>query len=197
MYIEHCIESSYYCNNKGAKTGDNYFYPKIGRTLFDYVINHKPKLIIEFGVLHGFSTTCMAQALKQLGTGKIHSYDLWEHAEYNHGQRLSSVEKTLQDLKLNEFVELKTGNVFELLKQNKVDISDVDLIHIDINNDGDKLLDMFNLLQQYNFKGDVLFEGGIKERDNCWWMKEFNKTPIRNLEFEVLNSNYPGISKIK
>ena len=197
MYIEYPIKSSYYCNNKGAAEGDNYFYPRIGRTLYDYVIDTKPSTIIEFGVLHGFSTTCMAQALKDIGSGKIYGYDLWEREKYNHGQRLSQVKSTLEKYDLDEFVELKSGDTFDVLESNNIDFSCVDLIHIDINNDGDKLSQILNLLQKNAYNGDILFEGGLEDRDNCWWMKKFNKKPMSELDYNILNSNYPGISKIK
>ena len=48
---------------------------------------------------------------------------------------------------------------------------------------------------------DILFEGGIVDRDNCWWMKEFNKKPMNalkdKLNYRTLNKNYPGISLIE
>ena len=197
MYIEYPIESSYYCNNKGAKEGDNYFYPEIGRTLYDYVVDNEPNVIIEFGVLHGFSTICMAQALKHIGSGKIYGYDLWEQEKYNHGQRLPEVKNTLNKYNLDTFVELKYGDIFTFLESDEINLSKVDLIHIDINNDGDKLSHIFNLLQKNKYNGDVLFEGGISDRDNCWWMKEFNKKPINELKYDILNKKYPGISKKK
>jgi len=197
MYLEYPIESSYYCNNLGAATGVNHFYPGIGRTLYNYIIDAKPNVIIEFGVLHGFSTTCMAQALRDIGTGKIYGYDLWEREKYNHGQRLSQVKNTLEKYNLNKFVELRSGDIFNVLQSNDIDFEYVDLIHIDVNNDGDKLSRIFDLLQTKSYNGDILFEGGIEARDNCWWMKKFNKSPICNLQFEILNLNYPGISRIK
>ncbi len=197
MYIEPQIESSYYCNNKGKKNITPYYYPKIGKTLYDYIINTKPKTILEFGVLHGFSTCCMSQALKKNKQGKIYAYDLWENEKFNHGQRLLKVQNTLEKYNLSDFVDLQYGDIFTCLKK---DVQNADLIHIDINNDGDKLSKIINLLKSHKYQGDVLFEGGIYERDNCWWMIEFNKKPINSIKliqnFSILNSNYPGLSKI-
>ena len=89
------------------------------------------------------------------------------------------------------------GDTFDVLESDHVNFKCVDLIHIDINNDGDKLIRIFDLLRKNAYNGDILFEGGLEARDNCWWMKKFNKTPMSNLQFEILNSNYPGISKLK
>ena len=71
MFIEPNIESSYLINNKGKKIGEPYYNPKIGQTLYDYVVKTKPKVIVEFGVLFGYSTICMAQALRDIGCGGI------------------------------------------------------------------------------------------------------------------------------
>jgi len=129
--------------------------------------------------------------------GKIYAYDLWENEKFNHGQRLLKVQNTLEKYNLSDFVDLQYGDIFTCLKK---DVQNADLIHIDINNDGDKLSKIINLLKSHKYQGDVLFEGGIYERDNCWWMIEFNKKPINSIKliqnFSILNSNYPGLSKI-
>lgn len=198
MYIEYPIESSYYCNNKGVRDCDNYFYPEIGRTFYEYVIDTKPNTIIEFGVLHGFSTVCMAQALQDIGAGKIYAYDVWEQEAYDHGQRILNTQTILEKYKLDKFVELRTGDIFNWLETCKS--CNADLIHVDINNDGDKMLRVIDKLKSINYSGDILFEGGIVDRDNCWWMEEFSKTPMNSIKskisYQVLNKNYPGISLI-
>ena len=45
--------------------------------LYDIVKDFKPKKIIEFGPGRGQTTVTMALALKEIGSGKINSYDLW------------------------------------------------------------------------------------------------------------------------
>jgi hypothetical protein len=46
----------------------------------------------------------------------------------------------------------------------------------------------------------MIFEGGSVERDNIEWMKKYNKVPINSIKniinYEVLNQNFPSISKI-
>jgi len=197
MYVEPKIKSSYYINNKGSKLGKLYFKPDIGKTIYDYVIETKPKVIVEFGVLFGFSTVCMSQALRDLNNGgKIYAFDLWEKSKYNHGQTIELVDDILKDYELQDFVKLDYGGSADCLS----DIKNVDLIHIDINNDGDRLIDFISdIKNKHKVDCDILFEGGIVERDNCWWMNKFKKTPINYIkntfDYVVLNENYPGISK--
>lgn len=199
MYVEPKIKSSYYINNKGSKLGKLYFKPNIGKTIYDYVIENKPKVIVEFGVLFGFSTVCMSQALRDLNNGgKIYAFDLWEKSKYNHGQTIELVNDILKEYELQDFVKLDYGGSADSLSN----IKDVDLIHIDINNDGDRLMNFItDIKNKHKVNCDILFEGGIIERDNCWWMNEFKKTPINhlrnNFDYVILNKNYPGISKIK
>lgn len=198
MYVEPKIKSSYYINNKGSKLGKLYFKPNIGKTIYDYVIENKPKVIVEFGVLFGFSTVCMSQALRDLNNGgKIYAFDLWEKSKYNHGQTIELVDDILKEYELQDFVKLDYGGSADCLS----DIKDVDLIHIDINNDGDSLKKMIqNIRVDNGITCDILFEGGTLERDNCWWMKKFNKKPINDVkedfDYIVLNKNFPSISFI-
>ncbi len=197
MYVEPNIKSSYFINNKGAEHDELYFKPNIGRTIYDYVIKTKPKIIVEFGVLFGFSTVCMAQALRDLNNnGKIYAFDLWEQSDYNHGQTIQIVQDNLDKFNLQQFVNLKQGGDTSYIS----DIEDIDLIHIDINNDGDKLKKLITDIKSIkDNKSDILFEGGIDDRDACWWMKKFDKTPISDIknqfDYVILNKRYPGISK--
>ncbi|MHB1316305.1 MAG: O-methyltransferase [Minisyncoccota bacterium] len=65
------IESSYQKND-------------LGKTLYDFVLEHKPKKIIEFGALYGYSTVAMAMALDEIGEGEIIVYDLFEDYSWTH-----------------------------------------------------------------------------------------------------------------
>ena len=197
MYKEPNIQSSYLINNKGIGEGDLYFKPNIGKTIYDFIIDTQPKIIVEFGVLYGFSTICMAQALRDLDNGgKIYAFDLWEKAKYNHGQTMQMVVDNLNKFNLQNFVTLECSGDTECLEK----INNIDLIHIDINNDGDSLKKMIqNIRVDNGITCDILFEGGTLERDNCWWMKKFNKKPIndvkKDFDYIVLNKNFPSISK--
>ena len=203
MYVEPEIDSSYFINNKGAKIGEPFYRPQIGKLLYDSVMETRPRIIFEFGVLHGFSTICMAQALRDLSElnqgvmhGKIYACDVWEHGAYGHGQSMEKTQDNLNKYGVAEYVELRRGDFHNEIKRMQDNDWSVDFMHIDINNCGELIPKILNLKLQRPCT--VLFEGGIKERDECWWMTEFNRKPITSFErkYELLSQNYPGLSKI-
>lgn len=195
MYIEPQIESSYYHNNKGAHPSKNvepFLYPKIGKKIYDTIIEKKPKVVVEFGVLNGFSTVCIAQALRDLGSGKLYSYDLWEKYPYKRGNK-EIVSSNLEKYNLTEYVELCDGDFHEWCNQRH----ECDLLHLDVNNDG-------NIIEMVNQKidwCDIIFEGGSEERDNCWWMVEFQRRPINDVKsltnYKVIVDEFPSLSIIE
>ena len=69
MYLQPNIESFYNIHN-------------IGQSLYDIVIKHKPEKIIDFGILNGYSTICLAQAVRDNSFGEIIAYDLFEGYKY-------------------------------------------------------------------------------------------------------------------
>lgn len=44
------------------------------------VRHHRPQLVAEIGTFHGWSTTWLLRALRDNGTGELHSYDIVDHA---------------------------------------------------------------------------------------------------------------------
>ena len=56
MYKEPKIESSYRKNN-------------LGFTLYHTIRMLKPKIVVDFGILYGYSTVAIAQALRDLDEG--------------------------------------------------------------------------------------------------------------------------------
>lgn len=168
----------------------SYKYNDLGRTLYNKVIELKPYRIIDFGVLNGYSTICLAQGCKDNGFGRVKVYDIFDDYEYNHA-KLATLIKNLKEYDLLEWVDIEEKNFFDWVKNPEP----FDLLHLDISNTGD-ILDLvyFHL----NGIGEILFEGGSKQRDNVGWMKVHNKKPINKsvAKFEVINSNFPSISRI-
>lgn len=176
MYKEPEIESSYNLND-------------LGKTIYEEIRNLKPNLVIDFGVLNGYSTICIAQALRDNGKGKVKVYDLFEKYEYNHS-KLETLIKNFKLYHVLDFIEIEEKNFFDWIK----DPEPFDAVHIDISNTGD-IVDMFEILQG---KGLVLFEGGSHDRDRAGWMVKYNKKPINDsrISFKVINNNFPSISKL-
>jgi hypothetical protein len=179
MYQEPChVYSSYVPNN-------------IGETIYNTVINLKPKKIIDFGLLYGYSTICLAQAVKDNGFGEIIGYDLFEDYQYKNSNK-SIVEYNLQYYNLNSYVTLIKKDFYEWLKEEE----EFDLIHLDISNNGEIINKIYNKYPN----NKILFEGGIKERDEVDWMKKYFISPINNSKtqtnYNILNNQFPGISGI-
>jgi|TARA_Y100001938_G_C8079528_1_gene428216 hypothetical protein len=180
LYIEPKIESSYQKNN-------------LGYTIYETILELNPKVVIDFGILYGYSTVTIAQALKDIGEGgKVIAYDLYEDYEYKNSIR-SVVEKNIKYYGVDDIVELKYGNFYQW-----VDNPDnFDLIHLDISNTGNIIKLATNKLPNKN----ILFEGGSKERDNENWVEKYNKTKIYPLKseigYEILNEQWPSISLVR
>ena len=182
-------------NYKNPSVESSYNENNIGQTLYDLVLELKPKKIIEFGTLNGYSAISMAMALHEIGEGgKIICYDLWDSYPYKH----STIEKTkslINEYSLLDFIELKQMNINDWV------VEDFDLLHLDISNDGKTVIDVFNCIKSKIENGStMIFEGGTEERDNIEWMLKYDKTPINSIKKEinyiVLNENFPSISKI-
>jgi predicted O-methyltransferase YrrM len=179
------IESSYKRNN-------------LGRTLYDLVLEKKPKVIVEFGCLYGYSTVAMAMALRDLGQGKIISYDIWEKYAYKH-TTISTAAANINKYGLSDFVEFRDYDFWNWLESDK---EQFDMLHLDISNDGDTIQQAYNSLQPQIENGALLvFEGGSVERDEEEWMIKYNKTPFnsvkQNTQYTVLTGSWPSISTIQ
>jgi hypothetical protein len=143
----------------------------------------RPRIIVELGVLDGYSTLHLAAAAKwiknKLGVDShLYSFDLFEDYEFKHGDQ-KKVEDLLRQKRVGEFVTIKKLNAFQA--HTRFDSESIGLLHIDISNDGDKVS---KLLEQWapkliSFHGFVMLEGGSKDRDEISWMIEYNKPKIR------------------
>lgn len=176
------IESSYSKND-------------IGSILYDIVRNEKPKKIVEFGVLYGYSTVCMAQAVRDNGEGHIKAYDLFEDYEYKNGVK-EVVSHNLDFYDLSSHVTLEKTDFLKWLDNPEP----FDLLHFDISNQGDIIkLVKEKLDKQIKAGAIVIFEGGGEVRDEVEWMTKYDAPkmyPLRDeLDFTVLTPQYPTISR--
>jgi len=176
------MESSYRENN-------------FGEVLFYTTIAFPPAIAVELGVLHGFSTISIGRALycikERSGTvGHLHAYDLWEDYPYNHAL-MSETQEKIRLCGIQDFVTLYKMDAYEVSK--KYEDRTVDLLHVDISNDGnvlEKILELWHPKMRHC--GLILFEGGSEERDNIEWMIKFEKKKIRSamMNSQLLNENY-------
>lgn len=171
----------------------------MGKVLYDTVIETGAQKIIDFGVLNGYSTVCLALAAKVTG-GTVYAYDLFEKYEFNNST-IKQLKSNLIKYEVENIVQIKNINFYEWIKN----IEHFDILHLDISNDGD-IIGMIKQVAHDNCI--VLFEGGSLERDRQDWMLKYNKRPINDFSdyYNVIASSsytqgsrvfYPCISKLK
>lgn len=152
------------------------------------ILAQMPKVVLEFGVLDGYSTFFIASALRfneyhRNQPSVFYAYDLWEGYEYNHGD-FDKVKKMLQDQHIERHVKLYHGDAFTMV--NNVTNDTVDFLHIDISNDGDILEYVLKYWGPKMTKsGIIAFEGGSAERDKVEWMIKYKKKPIAPLLVDI------------
>jgi hypothetical protein len=212
------IDSSYRENN-------------LGKDLYDAVLKYKPKKIIEFGSLYGYSTVAMAMALDELGEGTIQVYDLFESYIYTHSAHKHTTEesvkrgglkyyldairmdlpmwlhptrnmitrgqvmKNIEKYGLSKYVKLSKKNFKDWIKKPE----DFDMMHFDVNNNGETIKMLYDSVKPFIEKGSVVyFEGGSLERDNLAWAVKHNLKKIGDsgVPYEVVNQKFPSISFI-
>ena len=160
-------------------------------SLYALVLQFKPKNIIEYGTEYGGTAMVMALALRQLyeddnHKGKIYTYDTFEvqsKGEIGSTPQIELAKQNLSNPLIKDFIELNKGDFWKFCKQKD---KDFDLLYFDIDNDGDKILEMYQGCKDNIERGSiVLFEGGSTVRDNVPWMIDLNKTKINNVKDKV------------
>jgi len=180
LYIEPEIESSYRKNN-------------LGYTIYETILKLKPKVVIDFGILHGYSIVTIAQALRDLDNGgKVIGYDLFEGYKYKNSIK-NVVNKNIIEYDVVNFVELRYGNFYKWVENP----DEFDILHLDISNNGD----IIELADKKLPNKTILFEGGSEERDKVEWMTEYNFKliyPLKDkINYKILNKTWPSISGIR
>jgi len=189
----HKIDLSNFDNNfKGRSSYKDERFSKVLRTI---CLMKRPKKIVEFGILDGYSLDCFLESTDD--DCEILAYDLFEEFPYN-SAKFDSMEKKYDQTRAS----IRRGNLFEA--HNIFESESVDIMHIDIANDGD-VYDycINNLMSKISDSGVMILEGGSEERDNIGWMVKFNKRKIREVlykhsdEYEIKVFNeFPSLTII-
>ena len=163
----------------------------LGQVIYDLVISLRPEKVIEVGTLEGYSAIAIGKALKEIGKGHLHVYDLFEEYQYNHST-LDKVQKTIDENNLQDYITLHQGSLDDWLSKKE----EFDLLHVDISNDGDTVETVLDAVDLSN-GATCIFEGGSVERDNIEWMVKYNKKPINPIVKErggfMLSEHFPSI----
>lgn len=173
----------------------SYIEGNYGQILKTFVITLKPNVLVEVGVLDGYSTLNLGNGVKVLRElfgmySTLECYDLWEHYPYKHGEK-EKVQEYINAFSMQDYIKLYQGDAFEVFKN--YEDNSIDLLHFDISNDGEILE---KLMETWNNKirpgGVILFEGGSPERDEVEWMIKYKKKPIYPIlqKSEIIKDNY-------
>lgn len=164
------VKSSYQQNNWGS------FFYGIVRAL-------RPRQVVELGTYHGYSAVHMAAAMRDNGIrlSGINAIDLWQDYPFN---RCSiDIPRTLFSRnRLDGHTEPSVFFLEEdaLFASTLFRLGCIDLLHIDLSNDGSVLASMVSDWEpKLADDGVILIEGGSVERDDVEWMHKYGKRPIR------------------
>ena len=163
------------------KFDTSYAQNNYGMLLYSLVRVLKPQKCVDFGINEGYSTFCIASALKDNDSnGYLDGYDLFEDYKYKSSTK-DKVEEKLNMMNVDEFVTLHHIDIFDAIL--KLEDNSIDFIHLDISNDGEKLERFIAAGGANKIKnnGLLVFEGGSFERDKVDWMKKHNKKSLRTI----------------
>ena len=164
----------------------------LGKTLYDTVIRLKPKIIVEFGTLHGYSAIAMAMACHENKYGHITCYDLWDTYPYRHST-MDETRANIEKYGLSSYITLKQMDFDDWI----LTTPKFDLLHLDISNDGLTFKKAYDALNYFD-AGTIILEGGSEERDNVEWMKKYDRTTMNSIKeytgYAILNDKFPSIS---
>jgi len=192
-YIAKCVIE--WCEKNKAKS--SYSTNNFNNVLRSLIFTNKPSRIVEFGILNGYS---LNELIKSSSSDcKIDAYDLFD--EFNGNG--ADYEIILKKYKDSENVNIKKGDFYKCVEDFKDD--SIDILHIDIANDGNVYkYTIENYFSKIKKGGFLILEGGSKERDNVEWMIKYNKLPINpvveelKLKYDVcLFELYPSMTVIK
>lgn len=164
------IESSYSDNNYGD-------------VLYYLTKSFKPKTIVELGAYQGYSSLHITSALSEQNyNSEFTIIDLFDKYIYEHCNK----NKLIKSFKKNNLLNLNNVKL-NIIQEDAIKYADnfkdnsIDLLHIDMNNDGDVLEKCFNKYhKKVKLFGFVIIEGGSEERDYIDWMIRRKKMHIRN-----------------
>ncbi len=155
-------------------------FPGFGEFFYNYVLKHKPKTIIEFGVRRGYSAICMAQALRELGEGHLYAYDNLKEAGL---VQIIRINDNIEKYELQDWITFELKDFYTWIESP----TPFDLLHIDIDNTGD----VIKLLAEKLPGKHIIFEGGVSTRDRI------GQTPmVGAAPYELLIPKFPGLSKL-
>lgn len=142
-----------------------------GHLLQGLVLARNPEVIVEYGILDGFSLDIFCQCSKS--SCQISAYDIFDKFVGNGADR-AKVEARYAE---HANVTIDEQDFYN--SPTHLQDASVDILHIDIANNGDVYeFAVTNLMSKLKPDGMLLLEGGTPARDNVEWMSKYNKRAI-------------------
>ena len=156
-----------------------------------------PCVVVEFGILDGYSLKQITEHTNN--NCKIYAYDIFDEFNGNSANKKDLINKFSK----HKNVLIDYGDFYK--KFNEIDDNSIDILHVDIANNGDVVDFVFNnYVNKVKKGGIIILEGGSKERDCIEWMNKYNKPQINPVlkkyskEYNMLTiGNIPSITIIK
>ncbi len=162
------------CSKLASSYNNNLNYEQIFQAIV-FAIN--PSNIIEFGILNGFSLLSMIKVANI--SCKIQAYDIFDDFNGNCANKndLDKIFKQYSNVSINY------GDFYKVYQTLS---SELDIIHIDIANNGNVYKFALKYYLPLLRKGGILLlEGGSQARDNVSWMIKYSKPKIRPIIDEL------------
>jgi predicted O-methyltransferase YrrM len=180
-----------------VRTTSSYEINDFGKDLAQLVKAINPNFIVEVGIGNGYS---LKSFVDNAGHDcDIYAVDLFDDFPFNRADY-----KTIRKM-FHRYINIgiAKGDFFTF-HENLID-NTVDIIHIDVANDGDKYeFAVENYLPKVKQGGVMLLEGGSEERDNVEWMVKYNKKKINpylksisKLHHITIIDKFPSLTIIK
>ena len=133
----------------------------------------KPRSVVEIGLLHGYSLKQFADNVDK--TCSIRAFDIFNDFNGNSANK----EDLLKTFNRYGNVSINYGDFYKVHKT--LENNSIDIIHIDIANNGDVFrFAIDNYFDKLTEMGVLILEGGSVERDNIDWMNKYNKPKIND-----------------
>jgi len=160
------------------KINGYYDRANMGEHIYNAIMDIKPNKVREFGTQKGYVTLTILQAFRDLGRGKLESYDIvQEHLEF--------IKEQIVDLDIDDNVSINFDQIdfYEWIKEPE----DYDLLIVDVNNDK-SVVDILG-----NLRKPIIFEGGSQERDRMT-NRNCNGSKVK---YDLLTEEFPSFSIIR
>lgn len=131
-----------------------------------------PHLIVEFGIGNGFSLESFIEHSDS--SCKIRAFDIFDDYPYS-----AADHKTISDM-FSKHKNVTIGKLNFYEAHNVFIDGTIDILHIDVSNDGDTYrFAVENYLPKISEHGVMILEGGSEARDKVEWMDKYNKKKIK------------------